>query len=171
MRKQIRRELIVLAEHSSLISLCAVLAAFGGILMWVHGSMAVWVFRALKMPSFVPGFTVFFLLWLLLYGLYGAVTAMLIMNHTVPWKTTGSALKAVAGSIMVYVVLLAWYPLFFSVIHSLLAIPVLLAAAVLRNLICIKHSRCFLLLIPVSIFAGLLEIYFLCVTISFVLAN
>ena len=61
----------MLSRSSSRICLWMLLTAFGGILLWIHGSAAPWVFRSCKMPAFAPGLTFCFLLWLVGYALSG----------------------------------------------------------------------------------------------------
>jgi len=154
----------LLAEKKSLLILWAFLTAAGGILMWVKGSMAPWLFRSCQMPAGTPGFTAFFLLWILLYGLYGVEGGMTCLF-------LGSAgladlLASLAGCLS-YILLLSWYPLFFSILHGILAALVLFFASILHTVAFLRFRFSSCILWTVHFFASLLELYFLYVTIAF----
>lgn len=168
MKKQLRRELHMLSRNTSRICLWTVLAVFGGILLWVHGSAAPWVFRACRIPSAVPGITVCFLLWLAGYALSGCELGVQLL----PMYFRGR--EGLLESLLclgAYMLTLAWYPLFFSVLHAFLSALLLSGAVILHILLCFRSVRCVRLLALPYFISCLLEIYFLCVTISFVLLN
>lgn len=168
MKKRLVQELRFLTENSSCICLWMVLAAFGGCLIWVHGSMASWVFRSCRMPAGTPSFTVFFLLWLLLYCLHGAGVGISIL---IPCRNYKIQLRCLAVSLLSYLLTLAWYPLFFSVLHSMMAFLVLFAACILQSAACLSLVRNCRIILLLYFLTSLLEMYFLYVTIAFGLAN
>lgn len=166
MRKRICREWELLSGRISLLCLCIFLTAFGGILMWVHGGLAAWVYKALPENLPLPGFSFFFLLWLMLYGLLGAMLFLTVLPVNREYPLRGCAL-----CLLSYIFILAWYPLFFSVLHGFLALLSLLCAWALHCFWGRLYWKQCVLARLLIFFTSLLEIYFLCVTISFLLAK
>ncbi len=166
--KKLGRELQILGREKGRICLWTVLGAFGGILLWVHGSSAPWVFRAGLMPQGVPGFTLFFLLWVTAYALAGCELGIQLLPVCFRCRT---GLRESLFCVLAYTLALAWYPLFFSVLHGFLSILVLTAAILLHFLLLIGSFRRFFAASVPYFFSCLLEIYFLCVTIEFLLVN
>ena len=147
------------------ISFCT---TFGGVLLWVNGSAAPIVFRATNIPTMAPGFTVFFLLWLVLYALTGMkIGCTFLLASIFRYKS----LLYTTGECIAYILLLAWYPLFFSVVHCFFSIVVLSISAVLQ--ICLLFSRCrkFYICIPITLLQILMEVYFILISISYMLIN
>ncbi|MBQ8400918.1 MAG: hypothetical protein IJX14_03220 [Clostridia bacterium] len=168
MKKQLRKEWLLLSGHTSRIILLISLALLGGILLWVHGTMAPWVFHTTVMPSFAPGFTICFLLWLIVYGLAGLETGILL-TPAIFCSREGLRVSAMSG--FAYFLTLAWYPLFFSVMHVFLSILALLAALGVHIILLFAFLRRIKLLAGAYFLSSLLESYFLCVTIAFMLLN
>jgi len=168
MKKRLRKELLLLSRNTARICLWTVLAAFGGILLWVHGSTAPWIFRSCRLPPFAPGFTVCFLLWLAGYAVSGVELGIQLLPA---YFRVREGLRESLLCLFAYILTLAWYPLFFSVQHVFLGAVVLTGAIILHGFLgfCSVHSRR-LLTLPYFV-SCMLEIYFLCVTISFMLLN
>ena len=164
MKKRIQREIQLLVEKKSLVILWGILAAAGGILLWVHGSMAPWIFRVCRKPAGVPCFTVFFLFWLVLYSLHGIGWGLESLLNCQGFRRNYVVALA---EIVSYILVLAWYPLFFSVLHSFLASLVLICALILDTIVFLHKRRCSSILWLAYFFTALLEIYFLYVTIAF----
>ncbi len=166
MKRRYKRECSYLASHNSRIGVIAVLVAFCGILMWVHGSMAPWLYQTVSEVPGTPNFTVFFLLWLLLYGCLGFLIAVYMLPAVFHSKP---GLFCWAVTTLIYILLLAWYPLFFSGLHIFLACSVLFTACILQ-VFSLRYSLPLIrIMLPVQFLTILLEIYFLYVTISFLL--
>jgi len=168
MKKQLHHEIQCLTVNSSFIGLWAVLAAFGGCLMWVHGSMAPWIFRTHRMPAGTPAFTVFFLLWLLLYGLQGTCMGVTVLYVKRQYHLS---IQCLFGNVLIYILLLAWYPLFFSVLHCIMAVISLGCSVILQTFFLKKYLHYSKVSFFLCFLTILLEIYFLYVTIAFELAN
>ena len=64
--------------HIPLYAALAFVTAFCGILLWVNGVAAPIVFRTAVIPCAVLGLTGHFVLWLILYGLFGWLLGMLL---------------------------------------------------------------------------------------------
>ena len=168
MRRQIQGEWNFLMKNNSRICVCAVLTAFCGILMWVHGSMAPWIYRYVAEVPFTPVFTVFFLAWLLLYGLTGFIMGIFLLPVCFR-SQQGLRCSVLCG--LSFILMLAWYPLFFSVLHGFLAFLTLFCAFLINICLTVCTSRYLKIVTPFCIFTALLEIYFLYVTIAFILLN
>lgn len=168
MKKRLQKELHILAASSSRIFLLTILAVFGGILLWVHGSMAPLVFRSCRMPPAVPGFTLCFLMWLVVYALAGCELGIQLLPVYFHGR---EGLRECLMCLLAYMLTLAWYPLFFSVLHTFLSALLLGVAVFLHFWLCFCSGRRGRILVLPYFLSCLLEIYFLCVTISFMLLN
>ena len=168
MKKQLQREWHMLCSNSSHICLWGVLTAFGGILLWVHGSAAPWVFRACLLPPAAPGFTLCFLLWTVGYAVSGCELGIQLLP--VYFRSRKGLLESLL-CLFAYLLTLAWYPLFFSVLHVFLSVLLLAGAILLHGCLGIRAFLGTRLLTLPYFISCLLEIYFLCVTISFMLLN
>ncbi len=145
------------------------ITAVGGILLWVNGVMGPIRYRTMTHIPGLPSFTVFFLLWLLLYGLCGLILGMSFLtcvNTCDRGRGQGRLGNGVWCSLMAYLFLLAWYPLFFSMFHGFLSALVLLAAVGCHVVVLWRLGRHLLLAFPLACFTIIGEIYFLYVTIS-----
>lgn len=168
MKKQWQREWKMLPRYTSRICFWTVFTAFGGILLWVHGSSAALVYRAGILPSFVPCFTLCFLLWLLAYALTGCALGILLLpaSFRIPMGRKESLV-----CLLTYLLMLSWYPLFFSLLHPFLCTMLLLTAVLLNSWLFVRAvKRLSVVMIP-QFFSCLLEIYFLCVTFAVLLVN
>ncbi len=159
---------------ASLSRLCiwAGLTMAGGILLWVNGVAGPIRFRTLGSVAGLPGFSVFFLMWLAQYALCGLSLGICLLP--VGCRRCGVRFydcRFAWYSAVAYLLLLAWYPLFFSVFHGFLASLVLTAAIVCHGVLLLRLGRGVLCAIPVHVFTILGEIYFLYVTISSNLLN
>jgi len=157
-----------LGRHTSRLCVCAVLAMFGGILLWVQGSAAPWVYRSTCMPAFAPGFTLCFLLWLVVYGLAGLGLGILLLP---PCFREAGGLRYSALCLLAYMMTLAWYPLFFSFWHSLLAAAVLGCGVVIHMYLLWKLGRRWMLAVPIFGILSVMEVYFVIMTVAYVLIN
>ena len=168
MKKQLQRELHILSCGISRICLWTILAAFGGILLWVHGGAAPWVFRSCRMPSAVPGLTGCFLIWLAEYALAGCELGIQLLPV---YFRRREGLRESLLCLFAYMLALAWYPLFFSVVHAFLSALLLAGVILLHIFLCVQAVRGGRILALPYFISCLLEIYFLSVTISFMLVN
>jgi len=125
--------------------------------------MAPWVFKLGALPSYTPGLTVSFLLWLIVYALYGFVWGILLLQGAYCSEKIGKKTVCVFLS---YVCALVWYPLFFSVLHSILAALFLLAAIFLQMVLLYLSFRRFLTLMPFVLLSAGIESYYLVITIG-----
>ena len=151
-------------EHIPLYAALAFVTAFCGILLWVNGAAAPIVFRTAVIPCAILGLTGHFVLWLLLYGLFGWLLGMLLAS---PGITCAEPSLAVIA----YTLCLAWYPVFFSLLHTAFALLLLLlalAVSVILWLRCLRRTvLCTLCALPVLA----LEIWFLVWTVLFLIRN
>ncbi len=172
MKKRLAAEWRVLSASMSRLCVWAGLTAAGGILLWVNGVMGPIRFRTLHHVAALPGFTVFFLLWLVQYALCGLSLGLCLLPvgcRSCHCHRAGS--RCGWYSALAYLLLLTWYPLFFSLFHGFLASLVLTVAIGCHTLLLFRLGRGILCAIPVHVFTILGEIYFLYVTISSNLLN
>lgn len=166
-KKQWQREGKLLCRYGSRICFWIVFAAFGGILLWVHGSAAL-VYHAGLLPSCVPTLTICFLLWLLAYALSGCTLGFLLLP---PCFHTSTGRREGMLCLLIYLLQLIWYPLFFSMLHPFLCILSLGTAVILQIWLLICSIRRFSLIMIAQFLSCLLEIYFLYVTFAVLLVN
>jgi len=162
MWRRLRFELSVLQKYIVFLIGISFLTAFGGILLWVNGSAAPIVFRATAMPSCAPGFTFCFIIWLIIYALSGLKIGCTIIP-TVIYRC--SCFQNITGECLSFILLLAWYPLFFSVVHAFFAAFVLFIYSVLQIVMLFAHSRKFLISLPLTILLVSASLYFLLITV------
>lgn len=167
MEKQWKREWKLVIHSFSHICFWTVFTAFGGILLWVHGSAAL-VYRTGLLPDCMPSFLVCFLLWLVVYALAGCELGFLLLP---------TCFRAHVGKqegllcLLIYLLTLIWYPLFFSLLHRLLCTLTLGMAVLLQFwLLFCAIRRCSVITLP-HFLSCLLEIYFLCVTFASLLLD
>lgn len=164
MDRQWKREMHALTHATSQICFWTVLGAFGGILLWVHGCGAALVYRTGVLPDFVPGHTLCFLLWLLVYALAGCEMGILFLPM---YFRCRGGLRDCLFCVLAYMLTLAWYPLFFSLLHTFLCAGLLLTAIFLHICLFVRALRRFSPVMVPYFISCLLESYFLCVTIAF----
>jgi len=168
MLQRIRCELRVFKQYPGVLAGIAFLSTFGGILLWVNGTTAPLIFRITNIPSFAPGFTVTFLLWLLLYALaglqFGCILVYPMFGKCYPFKNACLA-------VLVYTLLMAWYPLFFSVVHVFFAAAVLVLAICLQIYMSILlYGRVFIIFL-LAILQIFVEMYFVFISVAYMFLN
>ncbi len=148
------------------------ITAAGGILLWVNGVMGPVRYRMLSPIPGLPGFTGFFLLWLLEYGLCGFLLGICLLPCGTPnHKRCSKRMRNAGTAVMAYLFLLAWYPLFFSIFHGFLSALVLSAAVCCHLVVLYRCARGLFLMVPLCFLTIMGEFYFLYVTISSNLLN
>ena len=168
MFRRFRRELGIFRRYPGVLAAAAFLGAFGGILLWVNGTAAPLVYRMTNMPKAAPGFTLCFLLWLAVYGLAGFQIGCALVP---PLLKKCGTLRYAAVSVIVYTLLLAWYPLFFSIVHGVFACIVLLLSIGLQLYFFFALAiRVCTLILPACLLL-FLEGYFFVITFLYILAN
>ena len=168
MIQRAKKEWCILKEYMSVLIFMTVLFVLGGILLWVHGSAAPWVFRNTRLPSFAPGFTISFFLWIILYALSGMLTGVTLLS---PMLEKGKNWYVPLLGILGYIFLLAWYPLFFSVLHTGLALVVLAAAVGIHVTLLVQWHRYSGITWLLSVGQILLEGYLVFCTFMYILLN
>lgn len=165
--EQWKREWKLLCRYGSRICFWIVFAAFGGILLWVHGNAAL-VYQTGLLPTGVPALIVCFLLWLLAYALCGCTLGFLLLP---PCFRTDTGRREGMLCLFIYLLQLLWYPLFFSMLHPFLCIFSLGAAVLLQIWMLVCSVRRFSLIMIAQFLSCLLEIYFLYVTFAVLLVH
>lgn len=167
MGKQWKREWKLVSRSVSHICFWTVFTAFGGILLWVHGSAAL-VYRTGLLPSCMPNFTLCFLLWLVVYALAGCELGFLLLPacfHTFGGRREGLI------CLFIYILTLTWYPLFFSLFHGFLCTLSICMVVLLHFWLFVRSvCRCSIVMLP-HFLSCLLEIYFLYVTFAALLVD
>ncbi len=172
MKKRLAAEWRMLSAAISRLCIWVGLTAAGGILLWVNGVMGPIRFRSLHHVAGLPGFTVFFLLWLVQYALCGVSLGIcLLPGGGRGFKNSPHRYCCGWYSALAYLLLLTWYPLFFSLFHGVLAALVLAAAIGCHTVLLLRLGRRLMCTIPLHVFTILGEFYFLYVTISSNLLN
>lgn len=151
-----------------LIAGAAFIGAFAGTLLWINGRGAWFVMRYSHLPSFALSLSLTYILWLLAYGLLGAAVPLTVIMEK---HHRRNCLPAVAILLISYVLVLLWYPLFYSAQFVLAALFVLFLAAAAIVVFFFKAIRKSLWLTMISIAVLLIQIYFICFTLSFFLLN
>ncbi|MBQ7921109.1 MAG: hypothetical protein IJ325_00835 [Clostridia bacterium] len=158
----------ILQRYIGLLAGISFFTAFGGVLLWVNGSAAPVVFRVTNIPTILPGITICFLLWLLIYGLAGLKIGYSLISTVI---NKCGLLQTVTKEILAYILLLAWYPLFFSVVHAFFAAVVLCTAIGIQLWSFLTGRRGYFICLPITILQIVLEIYFVLITVTYILIN
>ena len=167
MFRTIKRELNYLVCNIGSIGLSAFLCCFGGILLWVDGTNIWYVIRSEHRTGDISSVTAMFLLWLLAYGLCGAVLALILLHgRTV---RCGNVLTAFAVCCMIYLLQLVWYAVFFCTHLVFLAFCILLAAGALTFALFFLLRRSFLIFRVLLLLIALVELYFIYFNFTFCL--
>ena len=162
--RKLKRELGFLLAYPAQIGLGAFLCAVGGVVLWVSGGSGWYYLKAGQLPSL----TAVFLLWTLLYALYGCLLAVILLTGK-SILNPKAALVGAAATAASYLLSLGWYAVFFctrlqvfAAILLILAAAGLIAAAISMRRTLILTFLAFLVLIGS-------EFYFICLTFSAIL--
>ena len=162
--KQLAREWRVCKARLPLYICVSFLTAFCGILLWVNGTAAPVVFHTAVIPWSFLGLSGHFVLWLLLYALFGLQIALLASVPGVPWKDSACAVVA-------FTLCLAWYPVFFSFWHTVFALVLLGVSFCLSVAVWLRSLRYTLLGMLCTVPVLFFESYFIVWTVLFALGN
>lgn len=150
--------------HIPLYAALAFVTAFCGILLWVNGVAAPIVFRIAVIPCAVLGLTGHFVLWLILYGLFGWLLGMLL-------TTPGISCVEPSLTVIAYTLCLAWYPVFFSLLHTAFALLLLLISLTVSIILLLRCLRRTILCTICTLSVLALEIGFFGWTVLFLVRN
>ncbi len=165
--QKLKRELLFLGDHIPKILTAAFLCSCGGILLWVNGTN-LWYVLSSRSVKFTIPIAGAFCLCLLTYALCGAILALLLtfgITFCSNTRYTGIFFIAFAVHCAVYLLLLAWYAIFFCTHLTLFALILLLLTFVFTILVYILVRRQFLILRLLLLILAGLELYF--ITINF----
>lgn len=168
--RRLRYELNYLVCNIGKIGLSAFICCFGGILLWVDGTNIWHILRSGFGGTSDSSASViaYFLLWLLTYGLCGAVLAILL-QYGQSVGSSGPFIAFSAGCAM-YLFQLVWYALFFCTSLVVFAFFILLTAFLLTCFLIFlaRHGAWILKLMLILI--ALVELYFIYFNLTFYLS-
>ncbi len=171
MFKRLRRESAFLLSNLSFIFLFAFLCALGGVLLWVNGGGTWFVVQSYQFHNTSTSLSGAFVLCLVIYALIGAVVSVIIKMNGCIRGAQNNTLIAVALSMAMYILSLAWYAVFFCTRLSVFSSILLLIVVLIGVALLVVVRKTLILLCVGIILIELCEIYFLYVNISFYMLN
>ena len=166
---RIRRELSFIIKNIGLIGFAAFICAFFGIILWVNGNNIWYIMKTSALPDRIPDVTGIFTVWLISYGLYGIMMALVFLHvkcgiikmSVIPFSF------ASAG----YLFCLIWYALFFNTSLTLFASIILFFAILMTIAVFFLMRRGFIILKIVLLLIATVELYFIYFSLAFYLLN
>lgn len=171
MRRRIKWELNCFIRHITVIGLGAFLCAIGGILLWINGGSGWYVLNSVANTRFGGSLTGVFLVWLVVYALYGVRLALIGVGEGIPCRDQRRAFVGFCLTALAYLLDLVWYALFFCTRLTWFALVILILAAFINLLTVLLSARGMLLNIILNIIVILAQISCIWFTISFLLLN
>ncbi len=165
MKRLLRNSMRMFSDPAPL-ALGAFLCAAAGAALWVSGGSAWYALQSAGREDRLPPLAAAFVIWLLVYGLYGFLLAAILLGRR-EWGRNALALfGSVIGS---YLFSLGWYAVFFCTRMSLFGILLLLlsAAALLFALFLLRRAPIPLILAAILILAA--QTVFICFAFASIL--
>lgn len=171
MLRRIKLELNCLISHITVIGLGAFLCAIGGILLWVNGGSGWYVLNSVSAARNSSSLTGVFLVWLVVYALYGVRLALIGIGEGISCRDQRHAFVGFCLTSLAYLLDLIWYALFFCTRLTWFALIILLISVLIELLLICMSRKWMLIGLAVNIIVLLAEISFVCFTVSFLLLN
>ena len=165
MKRLIRNTKRLFSDPAPL-ALGAFLCAVAGAALWVSGGSGWYAVKTAGRENRLPSLAVLFIVWLLIYALYGFLLAAILLGKR-EWGRNALALfGSVIGS---WLLSLGWYAVYFCTRLNFFSLILLLlsASAMVFALILLRRAPLPLLLAGFLIFA--LEAVFFCLSIASIL--
>ena len=159
MKRLIRNTKRMFSDPAPL-ALGAFLCAVAGAALWVSGGSGWYVLRSAGREDRLPPLAALFIVWLLVYALYGFLLAAILLGR----KEWGRNALALFGSVIgSWLLSLGWYAVYFCTRLGVFSLILLLlsAAAMLFALILLRRAPLLLLLAGLLILAVELVFFFL----------
>ena len=148
MFRRLKRELCFVGENIPVLGLGAFICCIGGVFLWVG---------------------VIFTVWLLTYGMTGFVLAMSCLSEKLCSQKCGMKASVLGG--FAYLLMLMWYAVSFCTRLAFFGIILLILSILLLGITFVALRKTFFITLVLIILIEVVQIYFLCFSISFYLLN
>ncbi len=167
--KRFKEEFDCFSRFIGIVVACAFIGAFVGTLIWINGRGAWFVMRYSILPHFALSLSWTYILSLVAYGILGALMPLCILLFG--RRGEGRVFLLIGTVLASYVLLLLWYPLFYSAQFVLVSLFALILSAGANCASFFLGFRRALLPTVANIALFALQLYFICFTLSFYLLN
>ncbi len=168
MFRRLKRELCFVGENIPVLGLGAFICCIGGVFLWVGGDSSWYYAKALHNEHSIP-LGVIFTIWLLTYGMTGFVLAMSCLSEKLCSPKCGMKASVLGG--FAYLLMLMWYAVSFCTRLAFFGIILLILSILLLGITFVALRKTFFITLVLIILIEVVQIYFLCFSISFYLLN
>lgn len=168
---RLKRELCCLTKHIAIIGLSSFLCAIGGVVLWINGGSGWYVLNSVSANQHGRSLTFIFLVWLIVYALYGARLVLIAFSDTVSCSCQKRVVLAFSLTSFSYLLDLVWYALFFCTRLTIFSLIVLSLSAILNVVVILISKHGLIIAYLLNIVVIIAQFAFVCFTSTFILLN